>query len=273
MNKLWIIGDSFWCRNAILENSTPLPGDSWVEHFLTNCELDFDWGSNSWCKGGSSNDWLVYGLYHITHNPKFNIDTDTVLIGFTLNHRRVVRLQPTREFEIDNGWKNLTNLDLTIVQPNTMADMHYSDNINKYGNILMDRGWNKNMLLKEADYTTNHIDFEWLEYQQSQLVDGAISIAKSRGVNIIPHRGCMFLFGEHRQERKDCKYNWHNSEIFDVPSFWIGIDADRQERLQTEGIDEAELPKEETWQSKYLTHMSPVGAKAYGDAFSEWWSK
>ena len=60
MSKLWIIGDSFWCRNS--QANVPIAGGSWVDTFVLNCELDFNWGSNTWCIGGASNDWLVYGF-------------------------------------------------------------------------------------------------------------------------------------------------------------------------------------------------------------------
>ena len=105
------------------------------------------------------------------------------------------------------------------------------------------------------------------------MLDGAISVAKSRGVNIIPHRGFMYIGTDVEQQLTDPEYRWHNTEIFSPPSFQLGLDHDRQTRLDTEGVDELELPMKQRWFSKYTAHMSPSGAKAYSDAFTEWWHK
>ena len=97
MSKLWIIGDSFWSRNSFTDIkgvtktvSDPIADGTWIDTFVSNCELDFNWGSNTWCMGGASNDWLVYGFDYITNNSCFDIDNDVIILGFTTTDRRVV---------------------------------------------------------------------------------------------------------------------------------------------------------------------------------------
>tara|TARA_Y100001937_G_C7123300_1_gene333697 strand:- start:164 stop:1027 length:864 start_codon:yes stop_codon:yes gene_type:complete len=284
MSKLWIIGDSFWDRNCITDTNgvtktftDPIADGTWIDTFVSNCELDFNWGSNTWCISGASNDWLAYGLDCITTDSRFDMDNDTVMLGFTRTDRRVARRNADKGFITTLGWENIRQQrGTTVSQLSTMSMLYESLYINQdremYNNFIQTREWNPAMLKTEIKYSIENLDLDWLHYLQCSMLDGAISKAKSRGVNIIPHRGCMYLYTEDEIQLKDSKYNWHNTEIFDVPSFQIGLDADRQERMRTENIDENELPMEQRWHNKYNSHMSPVGTKAYGDAFSNWWN-
>jgi hypothetical protein len=285
MSRLWIIGDSFWDRNASVEQGdcwsnnqhTQLPGTNWLEHFVTENQLDFNWGSNSWSMGGASNDWLVYGLDFITHHPQFNCDNDTVLIGFTTTDRRVVRIRSDKQFNSSKGWVNLHDLRTTIVNEQSMLLLYESLYMNKdkreYDTFKDTRKWSGDLLKSEIDYSNNNVDYKWEHFKQCSMLDGAISKSKSRGVNIVPHRGCMYLNSPIEDSMVDPDYDWHNTEIFSPPSFSVGLEHDRQTRLQTESIDEQTLPMKERWFSKYTAHMSPDGAKAYSDAFGEWWSQ
>ena len=271
MSKLWIIGDSFWHRNSMAD--MPIAAGSWVDTFVSNCELDFNWGSNTWTVGGASNDWLVYGLDCITNNSCFDIDNDVIIIGFTVTDRRVVCQNHSNYFDVADGWSNIDeNHSTSIAHTPTLSLLYENPKDAAYFHYIHSRKWDHNLLKTELAYSIENIDPNWVKYLQCSLLDGSISKAKSRGVNIVPHRGCMYLYSDEEIELKDSKYNWHNSEIFDVPSFQIGLEADRQERMRTENIDENDLPKEQRWWRKYNSHMSPVGSKAYGDAFSDWWN-
>ena len=271
MSKLWIIGDSFWCRNS--QANVPITGGSWVDTFVLNCELDFNWGSNTWCIGGASNDWLAYGLDYISNDSCFDIDNDVIILGFTKCDRRVVCRNSSNYFDASLGWDNLRHTQgTTIAHTRTMSLMYEKSQDPAYFEYIQSHMWKPDMFKTELAYSMENLDLEWLQYMHCSLLDGVISKAKSRGVNIIPHRGCMYLYTDEEIQLKDSKYNWHNTEIFDVPSFQIGLEADRQERLLTEKIDENDLPMDQRWHNKYSSHMSPVGSKAYGDAFSNWWN-
>ena len=176
-------------------------------------------------------------------------------------------------FDVFNGRDNIDHKHGTsIAHMATLSLMYDNPHDAAYFNYIQSHMWEPDMFKTELAYSMENLDLNWLKYLHCSLLDGTISKAKSRGVNVVPHRGCMYLYTDEEIELKDSKYNWHNSEIFDVPSFQIGLEADRQERLRTENIDENDLPMDERWHHKYNSHMSPVGSKAYGDAFSNWWN-
>lgn len=261
--KLWIIGDSFWTRCIQRDPNKRLPGASWVDTFATECQLDFNW-SNSWSHPGASNDWNLYGLDCITKNPQFNTDTDTILFGITTVDRWVTSGRSDTHFDVHNGQRNLveknihiTNRDMMLMlEQNRSSDMLYTE--------AMTHNWELPLLHSAIDYDILNYDAAWHHWRHCSHIDNCVTSAKHRGIDIVLHRGCLNWWdiwtadtssqlAEFQEPLTDPLYDWQNTELWDMPSFTLGI-------THHEDI------------YKYSNHMSPAGAKIYGEAFSKWWN-
>jgi len=261
--KLWIIGDSFWSRCIQQDTNKRLPGASWVDTFAAECQLDFNW-SNSWSFPGSSNDWNLYGLECVLQNPQFNTDTDTILFGITTVDRWVTSGRSDTHFKKDLGERNIVEQNVHI----TMRDMMLMLAQNRSGALVHEEvlkyNWQLPLLHSAIDYDILNYDHAWHHWRHCSHIDNCVTSAKQRGVNIVLHRGCLNWWdiwtpetssqlAEFQEPLHDPLYDWQNTELWDMPSFTLGI-------THHEDI------------YKYSNHMSPAGAKIYGKAFSKWWN-
>jgi len=254
--KLWVVGDSFFARNRDNTAGNRLPGASWIDTFVANCKLDFDWGSNSWSQGGGSNSWSLYCLYTIRNNPDYNCDTDTILFGATTIDRSVTSASVDLDFDVSLGKDNLRDRVKCI----TRDEMLSMGTQSQKSKAIIERQWNPLLLNSAIDYYSMNWDYNWQHFSQCNWIDGAISDMRSSGSNIIFHRGCMYLWHEGLsldcadQQTSDPLYQWRNQDLFDVPSFTLGIDS-----------------MEDVF--KYNSHMSPSGAERYGKIFAKWFEE
>jgi hypothetical protein len=301
MAKLWTIGDSFWTRNVDMTTGVKIPG-SWIETFANNINYEFSWGETNWSFSGASNDWLLYGLSNVVKNPKFKIDSDLILFGMTTFDRRMVSGNTfSKEFDRNIGWSNITEHRLQISNFDTMVSLqdkkyrnvdtenitvNHTTDYKRYAKL---NKWNPELLEIEMDHFLTCTDHNWLSWQTKYSIDNAISYYKSKGINIILHRGCAFLFRPMVDEIKEYKHNglyqdnhtddttfeWENKELFDVPSFYSGIISDIRDRFTNgDGVNEttAKIPIMESTVGKYHNHMGPIGNKIYGNALTQWYN-
>lgn len=256
--KLWIVGDSFFARNRDVESGEPLPGASWIDTFVANCELDFNWHTNSMSQGGVSNAWILYCLHRIKNNPDYNCDTDTILFGATTVDRTVTSSNPDADFDVDAGLDNLRENRIKNITIEGILSM-VAEKENR-ARIILERQWDSNLLNNAVAYYSTNWNYGWQHFMQCNWIDCAISDMRSSGSDIVFHRGCMYMWHEglslDKADRKygDPKYNWRNLDLFDVPSMTLGIDSMKDV-------------------FKYNSHMSPKGSERYGKLFTEWFKQ
>ena len=269
-SKLWIIGDSFWTRCFQRDTKTRLYNASWVDTFATECELDFDW-NNSWTLSGASNDWNLYGLDCVMRNPQFNSDTDTILFGITTVDRWVTSGRADTQFEVDHGERNhieqkihISNRDTMLMLAESRSNDSDHEHLKQKILVAMTDKWEMPLLHSAMDYDIQNYDHAWHHWRHCNHIDNCVTNAKHRGVNIVLHRGCLNWGNMWTPETSsqlqdfvepltDPLYDWQNTELWDMPSFTLGI-------THHEDI------------YKYSNHMTPTGAKTYGKAFATWWN-
>ena len=95
MSKLWLIGDSFFtrCTSLTYEQNIPLqdkryPGASWTELFAKKLDMTPEY---YWAYGSLSNQSILLGLDCVYHEPRFDVNKDKVLVGFTATSRQIVQ--------------------------------------------------------------------------------------------------------------------------------------------------------------------------------------
>lgn len=261
--KLWIIGDSFWSRCIQRDPNKRLHGASWVDTFAAECQLDFNWG-NSWSHPGASNDWNLYGLECILRNPQFNTDTDTILFGITTVDRWVTSGRSDTHFDVMTGERNVVEKNVHITNRDMMLMLEQNRSSELLYTEAMTHNWELPLLHSAIDYDILNYDHAWHHWRHCSHIDNCVTSAKHRGVNIVLHRGCLNWWdiwtadtssqlAEFQEPLHDPLYDWQNTELWDMPSFTLGI-------THHEDI------------YKYSNHMSPAGAKIYGKAFSKWWN-
>lgn len=261
--KLWIIGDSFWSRCIQRDTKKRLHNASWVDTFAAECQLDFNWG-NSWSHPGASNDWNLYGLECILRNPQFNTDTDTILFGITTVDRWVTSGRSDTHFDVMTGERNVVEKNVHITNRDMMLMLEQNRSSELLYTEAMTHNWELPLLHSAIDYDILNYDHAWHHWRHCSHIDNCVTSAKHRGVNIVLHRGCLNWWdiwteqtssqlAEFQEPLHDPLYDWQNTELWDMPSFTLGI-------THHEDI------------YKYSNHMSPAGAKIYGKAFSKWWN-
>lgn len=254
-DKLWILGDSYFTRCIHAEQR--LPNSSWTEHFANNIGLEPIY---YWAIGGTSNTSILLGLEQLWSQPQYDSKNDLVLVGFTGTVRGLMRGNSTKRFDHTVGYANLRedrvrHTELHHLTPNTpkgKAQIAYYDQM----------------------YS---VDYE--QYIQHMLIDGAIGIAKTKGMNIIPHTGVLDfhywnLIPKNFAEADSCKdvYNWCHSEMFDAPSLLDAHHWDWEQRLNKgDGYNEFEnWDMNNSTMSMYSNHISPEAAKVYADKYTEY---
>tara|TARA_B110000444_G_C18809990_1_gene582039 strand:- start:220 stop:867 length:648 start_codon:yes stop_codon:yes gene_type:complete len=211
---------------------------------------------------GASNDWNLYGLDCVMRNPQFNCDTDTILFGITTVDRWVTSGRTDTQFEVEHGERNrmdhkihITNRDMMLMLAENREQLYAEAN---------NYNWELPLLHSALDYDILNYDHAWHHWRHCSHIDNCVANAKHRGVNIILHRGCLNWWDVWTQATSsqlqdfveplsDPLYDWQNTELWDMPSFTVGI-------THHEDI------------YKYSNHMSPAGAKTYGKAFATWWN-
>jgi hypothetical protein len=254
-SKLWILGDSYFTRCIHAEQR--LPNSSWTEHFAHNIGLEPKY---YWAVGGTSNTSILLGLEQLWSHKEYNCDSDQVLCGFTTTVRGLMRGNSTKRFDHTVGIDNLRedrvrHTELHHLTPNTpkgKAQIAYYEQM----------------------YS---VDYE--QYIQHMLIDGAIGIAKTKGMNIIPHTGVLDfhywnLIPKDFPDADSCKdvYNWCHGEMFDAPSLLDAHHWDWEQRLNKgDGYNELE-----NWDinnstiSMYSNHISPEAAEVYAHKYTEY---
>ena len=253
--KLWILGDSYFTRCIHAEQR--LPNSSWTEHFAHNIGLEPRY---YWAIGGTSNTSILLGLEQLWSHSEYDCSRDQVLVGFTTTIRGLIRGHNTKPFDHTVGIQNLredrvrhTELHtLTSTTPKGKAQTEYYDQL---------------------------YSVEYEQYIQHMLIDGAIGIAKTRGMNIIPHAGGMdfhywnltkdIVAQEHSSKNV---YNWQNGEMFDAPSLLVAHHWDWEQRLNKgDGYNEFEnWDINNSTMMMYSNHISPDAAKVYAHKYTEY---
>lgn len=263
MGKLWIIGDSFFTRcidykdteSGKRPDSNPSVGgkrlgsSSWTEHVATHMGLDAEYYHSF---GGASNFSIVLGLDNIVDQPRFNIETDQVLCGFTTTVRQVYLGSNKKPFDRKLGILNEARGRLVGSQHMHQHDAH----VTLFGLKLT-----KDKLNAHNQYQAHLYPELFDEYIQCMLIDGAITRAKQRGINIIPHVGFMDFPYWYDPGSVEQAFEWHNKEMFSVPSF---------KSVYKYKIN---LGTEEEQFERFHNHMSPESAKQYAQLFMEYYDK
>jgi hypothetical protein len=267
MSKLWIFGDSFWCRNTLTPRYSANTGqaptvsfDHFCEVFAKHNDLDFSWGSTALSNRGASNDIIMYYFDWATNQPNFNIDSDICLVGLTTFDRRATKPVPNDiTWDWNVGIENVREQRLSSTNHDSMFTLYreqgtkkYSANTEYYVNC-----WNKENLITEMNHMIFNTDLAWEEYKVCNMIDGMITHAKQRGVNVILHEGCSKLWANRMpvshqdyQKQSNVNYKWHN--MSDAPGF------------------ENYVTKES--EKQYVNHMSPDANVKYGKCLSEWYN-
>ena len=260
MSKLWIFGDSFWCRNTYtpfgemeLNIASNTPVDHFCEVFAQQNNLDFSWGSNAMGHRGGSNDVTMYYFDWLTQQPQFDIDRDLCIVGLTTFDRRAVK--PNMEgvdWQFHKGIENIRHHRLLFSNHDTMLTIN-QQGMNKYqANTWFEiRHWNHENLKIESDHMLYNTDLSWEEYKSCNMIDGMISHAVARGVNVILHRGCSSIWANQAHPATNVDYVWNN--MSDAPSF--GRFVNKQDMAY------------------YQNHMSGADNVKYGNLLSEWYQR
>jgi len=262
MGKLWLIGDSFFTRCQEIEYASGVsiqgqkhPGTSWPELFAKHLGLTPEY---YWAYGSLSNQSILLGLDCVYNEPRFNVNTDKVLCGFTATSRQMVQGHPqapkfdrTRGLlnEVEGSITGTSYLDhkqmmfaVSDLRPNTATVLHGS----------------KDRARQVRQYYETLYPIEFDEYMQCMTIDGAITRAKQRGIDIIPHIGFMDSANWNTDGSVRGAFDWHNFQMFTAPCYSL--------------VYKEELTHEQQF-SNYSNHMSPSSAKYYGELFAEWYDK
>jgi hypothetical protein len=167
-------------------------------------------------------------------------------------------------FDVLQGERNvveknvhITNRDMMLMlEQNRSSDMLYTE--------AMTHNWELPLLHSAIDYDILNYDHAWHHWRHCSHIDNCVTSAKHRGVNIVLHRGCLNWWDIWTEQNSsqlqdfvepltDPLYDWQNTELWDMPSFTLGITHHKDIY-------------------KYSNHMSPTGAKTYGKAFATWWN-
>lgn len=252
MNKLWIIGDSFFTRCTSMETRERSAGGSWTEHFAKNLDMSPEY---YWAYGSLSNQSLLLGLDCVYDHPRFNINTDKVLCGFTATSRQIVQGHHNApRFDRARGLRN--EVEGSIVGTTFLDQKQFPMGMANAEKLL---DHNRSMhtpaikrLVQQWYETLYPIDFD--EYLQCMTIDGAITRAKQRGIDIIPHSGFMDYPYWGTDDSVEHKFDWLNKEMFTAPSF---------NSMYTHAVEE------EKQFVAWSNHMSPDAAKIYADKYTE----
>jgi len=266
MGKLWIIGDSYFTK--CIHADQRLPNSSWTEHFAHNIGLE---PTHYWAIGGTSNTSILFGLEHLWSHPQYDSENDVVLVGFTATIRGLMRGSSTKRFDHTVGYANFREDRVRHTELNLLGmptDSLQEDTRNP-----------KNKA--QIEYYDQMYSAEYEQYIQHMLIDGAIGIAKTRGMNIIPHAGILDfhywnliqdIFPEGHSS-KDV-YNWCHSEMFDAPSLLDAHHWDWEHRLNKgDGYNEFDnWDINNSTMMMYSNHISPEAAKVYADKYTEYYN-
>jgi hypothetical protein len=262
VSKLWLIGDSFLTRCQHTQTGERYVGDSWTEQFAKNIGYDPEY---YWSYGSLSNHSILLGLDCVYNEPRFDINNDKVLVGFTATSRQMVQgragapvFDRTRGLrnEVEGSIVGTTFLDQTQFPMGLGNAFHLDNQSDPLIGMLF------NLLTPEIkqlvqDYYEKLYPIEFDEYMQCMNIDGAITRAKQRGIDIIAHPGFIDYPYWNTDQSVEHIFDWHNKEIFSVPSYNIGykyaVEEEEQFRL-------------------YSNHMSPDTAKQYAQAFTEYYN-
>jgi len=253
VNKLWIIGDSFLTRCQHTQTDERYVGDSWTEQFAKNIGYDPEY---YWSYGSLSNQSILLGLDCVYDHPRFNINTDKVLCGFTATSRQIVQGHHTApKFDRARGLRNEVegSIVCTTFLDQTQFPMGMAN-----AEKLLDRSMLTPAIKKLVqDYYETLYPIEFDEYMQCMTIDGAITRAKQRGIDLIAHPGFIDYPYWNTDQSVEQSFDWHNKEIFSVPSYNTGykhaVEEEEQFRL-------------------YSNHMSPQTAKQYATTFTEYYN-
>jgi hypothetical protein len=242
MGKLWIIGDSFFTQCVDTgergAEHLPLGNASWTEQVAKHLGLDTEYYH---AFGGASNYSILLGLDNVVDQPRFNIETDQVLCGFTTTVRHLYCGTNPMPFDRKAGLLNEKDFRLVGSQ-----SIHQHDS---------------KMINAHEQYQSYLYPVEFYEYIQCMLIDGAITRAKQRGINIIPHVGFMNFPYWYEPGSIEQAFDWHNKEMFSVPSF----QSVYKHIIYSDPYDKTN----ETQFDRYSNHMSPQTAQQYAQLYIE----
>ena len=255
MGKLWIIGDSFFTRCVDTGEhggeELRLGNASWTEQVAKHLGLDTEYYH---VFGGASNYSILLGLDNVVDQPRFNIETDQVLCGFTTTVRHLYCGTNPMPFDRKAGLLNEKEFRLVGSQS---IHQHVSPEFSKSV-----AGLTSEMINAHEQYQTYLYPVEFYEYIQCMLIDGAITRAKQRGINIIPHVGFMDFPYWYETESIEQAFDWHNKEMFSVPSF----KSVYKHIIHSDPHDVTH----ETQFARYSNHMSPQTAQQYAQLYIEY---
>lgn len=265
MSKLWIFGDSFWSRNTLTPRysqntgqATNVSYDHFCEVFAQHSNLDFSWGSTALSNRGASNDIIMYYFDWATHQPNFNIDQDICIVGLTTFDRRATKPVPNDiTWDWNIGIENVREQRLSSTNHDSMMTLYREKGSQRYSanTEYFINHWNKQSLDTEMNHMIFNTDLVWEEYKLCNMIDGMITHAKQRGVNVILHEGCSKLWANRvnvsgdRVNQLQSTYNWHN--MSDAPGF------------------ENYVTKES--EKQYVNHMSPDANRELGECLADWY--
>jgi hypothetical protein len=255
--KLWIIGDSFFTRCVDSESPFPntaygkLPNASWTEQFANNINAVPEY---YWAYGSLSNQSILLGLDCVLDQPRFNLDTDTVLCGFTATSRQIVAGSGP-VFDRKLGLRN-------EVEGSIVGTTFLDQGQLPMGNANAEKLLNARMLTPEIrkliqQYYQTLYPIEFDEYMQCMTIDGAITRAKQRGIDIIPHAGFIDYPYWNTDYSVQQSFDWINNQMFSAPCF--------------NSVYKYALEQEEQF-SRYSNHMSPSTNKQYADSYTEYYN-
>lgn len=260
MSKLWLIGDSFFTRctkisytNGVALEGERYPGSSWTELFAKNLDMTPEY---YWAYGSLSNQSILLGLDCVYNAPRFDIDNDKVLCGFTATSRQIVQgHHKAPKFDRARGLRN--EVEGSIVGTTFLDQTQFPMGMAN-AEKLLDRSMLTpaiKRLVQQYYETLYPIEFD--EYMQCMTIDGAITRAKQRGIDIIPHAGFMDYPHWGTDGSVEHAFDWHNKEMFTAPSFnsvyKYAVEEEEQFRL-------------------YSNHMAPHTAIEYADAYTEYYN-
>lgn len=258
MSKLWLIGDSFFtrCTSQTYEQNIPsqdkrYPGASWTELFAKKLDMTPEY---YWAYGSLSNQSILLGLDCVYHEPRFDVNKDKVLVGFTATSRQIVQGHHNApKFDRTRGLRN--EVEGSIVGTTFLDQKQFPMGMAN-GEKLLDRSILTPAIKKLVQqYYETLYPIEFDEYMQCMTIDGAITRAKQRGIDIIPHAGFMDYPYWGTDGSVEQAFDWHNKEMFLAPSF--------------NSVYKYAVEQEEQFK-RYSNHMSPQSASEYTEAYMEY---
>ena len=254
MSKLWIFGDSFWSRNTHTPTVAQLTGthtqhDHFAEVFAKHNNFDFSWGSTALSNRGASNDLILYYFDWATHQPGFDIDQDLCIVGLTTFDRRAVKPRPTDAmWDWNLGIENVREQRLSSSNHDSMLTIQQMEDTTPANAKYFLQNWHKENLHTEMNHMLFNTDLAWEEYKNCNYIDGMITHAKQRGVNVILHEGCSKMWAN-RITQTDVEYKWHN--MSDAPGFEQYVTAESERT--------------------YVNHMDSHANRQLGERLSYWY--